>query len=133
MVKGGVTFAGGTETRRHRSGTKNRVSKSRSSTAGKHSSSQNTSQSNEESKKSSERREVGRTEVGGAGSGSSSIYKTKRLDPDFAEKVLNLELQIDQGQFNMETVNALLLLYSQAVEFYNGMNDSKFSVYQDRI
>ena len=33
----------------------------------------------------------------------------------------------------METVNALLLLYSQADEFYNGMNDSKFSVYQDRI
>ena len=33
----------------------------------------------------------------------------------------------------MDTVNALLLLYSQAVEFYNGMNDSKFSVYQDRI
>ena len=33
----------------------------------------------------------------------------------------------------MDTINDLLLLYSQAVEYYNGINDDKFSIYQDRI
>lgn len=55
------------------------------------------------------------------------------LPPDFAERVLNLELSIDQGNFNMETINDLLLLYSQAVEFYDGMNDEKYVTYEARI
>ena len=38
--------------------------------------------------------------------------KAKVLPPDFAERVLNLELSIDQGNFNMDTINDLLLLYS---------------------
>lgn len=59
--------------------------------------------------------------------------KAKVLPPDFAERVLNLELSIDQGNFNMETINDLLLLYSQAVEFYDGMNDEKYVTYEARI
>ena len=59
--------------------------------------------------------------------------KAKALPPDFAEHVLNLELGIDQGNFNMDTINELLLLYSQAVEFYDGMNDEKHVTYEARI
>ena len=59
--------------------------------------------------------------------------KTKALPPNFAEHVLNLELIIDQGNFNMDTINELLLLYSQAVEFYDGMNDEKHVTYEARI
>ena len=59
--------------------------------------------------------------------------KAKVLPPDFADKVLNLELKIDQGNFNMDTINELLLLYSQAVEFYDGMNDEKYITYEGRI
>ena len=47
--------------------------------------------------------------------------------------MLNLELHIDQGNFNMDTINELLLLYSQAVEFYDGMNDEKYVIYEARI
>ena len=44
----------------------------------------------------------------------------------FAEKVLDLELEIEKGSFSMDVVNDLILLYTQAVEFYNGKNDGKY-------
>jgi len=40
---------------------------------------------------------------------------------------------MDQGNFNLETINALLDLYAQAVEYYNGMNDEKYQHYEMRI
>ena len=42
---------------------------------------------------------------------------------------MELEYMIEQNKFNIDTVNELMLLYSQAVEFYNGMNDNKFIIY----
>ena len=33
----------------------------------------------------------------------------------------------------MDTINDLLLLYSQAVEYYDGMNDEKYVTYEARI
>ena len=59
--------------------------------------------------------------------------ESKQLPPNFYENVHDLEIKIEQGSFNMETINELLTLYSQAVEFFNGINDDKFMVYQDRI
>jgi hypothetical protein len=47
--------------------------------------------------------------------------------------VLNLELTIDTGDFGMDTINDLMLLYSQAVEYYNGMNDEKYTHFESRI
>lgn len=38
--------------------------------------------------------------------------KEIKLGPDFAEKVLDLELKIDSGNFDIRTVNALMQLYS---------------------
>ena len=59
--------------------------------------------------------------------------REKKLPADFAEQVLNLELQLDNGNFTIDTVNKLLANYAQAVEFYNGMNDEKFTYYEARI
>ncbi len=59
--------------------------------------------------------------------------KNKKLPPDFAENVLEKELQIDQGRFSIDTVNELILLYSLAVEYYNGINDDKHIIYSERI
>jgi hypothetical protein len=47
--------------------------------------------------------------------------------------VLNLELMIDHGDFNMETINQLVVLYSNAIEYYNGMNDEKYTYFESRI
>lgn len=33
----------------------------------------------------------------------------------------------------METVNELIVLYSKAIEFYNGMNDDKYTYFESRI
>ena len=64
---------------------------------------------------------------------SSFAIKSRQLPANFAEQVLDLELSIDQGKFTMDTINELLLLYSQAVEYYNGINDDKYQTYSDRI
>ena len=33
----------------------------------------------------------------------------------------------------METVNELIVLYSKAIEYYNGMNDDKYTYFESRI
>ena len=35
--------------------------------------------------------------------------------------------------YTLETINQLLYLYSQAVEYFNGINDEKFQYYHERI
>ena len=64
---------------------------------------------------------------------STAVQKKKLLPANFAENVLEYELSIDQGKFTIDTINELLLLYSQAVEYYNCINDDKYNVYQERI
>ena len=56
-----------------------------------------------------------------------------KLPSDFADQVLDLELLIDKGEFDIETINKLMLLYSQAVEYYNGISSDKFTYYEARI
>lgn len=59
--------------------------------------------------------------------------KSKQLPKDFASQVLNLELSIDHGDFTMDTVNELIVLYSKAIEYYNGMQDEKYAYFESRI
>lgn len=33
----------------------------------------------------------------------------------------------------MQTINDLMLLYSQAIEYYNGINDEKYTYFESRI
>jgi len=47
--------------------------------------------------------------------------------------VLTCELLIDHGDFTMQTINDLMLLYSQAIEYYNGINDEKYTYFESRI
>ena len=44
----------------------------------------------------------------------------KKLPKNFANKVLDYELKIDSGRFDIETIDKLMQLYSQAVEYYSG-------------
>ena len=55
------------------------------------------------------------------------------LPEDFAEKVLEIETWIDKGEFTSNDLSELMLLYSQAVEYYNSINSDKAAYYADRI
>lgn len=55
------------------------------------------------------------------------------LPEDFAEKVLEIETWIDRGEFTSQDLDDLILLYSQAVEYYNSINNNKASYYANRI
>ena len=57
----------------------------------------------------------------------------KRLPEDFADKVLSIELDIENDMFTIEDLNELLYLYSQAVEYYNGTNNERAGDYTDKI
>lgn len=59
--------------------------------------------------------------------------KSKKLPKNFADLVLNMELKIESGTFDIELVNELLQLYSNAVEYYSGMNDEKYIYFTERI
>lgn len=61
------------------------------------------------------------------------IPKHKNLPKNFANKVLDLELKIDSGRFDLECIDKLMQLYSQAVEYYSGMNDEKYMYFTERI
>ncbi len=43
---------------------------------------------------------------------SKLSIKAKGLPPNFAEHVLDIEMEIERGNFNIETINSLLFLYS---------------------
>jgi hypothetical protein len=66
-------------------------------------------------------------------------YKANRyerkvaLPEDFAEKVLEIESWIDKGEFLSSDLDELILLYSQAVEYYNSMSNDKANYYANRI
>jgi len=55
------------------------------------------------------------------------------LPKNFAALVLDEELKIDSGSFDIDTINTLLQLYSRAVEYYSGMNDEKYIYFTERI
>ena len=59
--------------------------------------------------------------------------KEKKLPKNFANKVLDFELKLDSGRFDLETIDKLMQLYSQAVEFYSGQNDEKYMYFTERI
>lgn len=66
-------------------------------------------------------------------SANSILPESKRLPSKFAQQLLDLEFEVETGSFTMETISALILLYQQAVEYYNGKNDGKYSYYEARM
>ena len=66
--------------------------------------------------------------------GSAKLSSTpQKLPTDFADQVLDHELLIDKGEFDIDTINSLMILYSQAVEYYNGINSEKYTYFESRI
>ena len=55
------------------------------------------------------------------------------MPKNFAEQVLNLELLLDSGNFDINTINELMQLYTNAVEYYSGMNDVRYIHFTERI
>ena len=70
---------------------------------------------------------------GSNNSSNSILPESKRLPRKFAQQLLDLEFEVETGSFTMETISALILLYQQAVEYYNGNNDGKYSYYEARM
>jgi len=44
------------------------------------------------------------------------------LPPNFAEQVLEYEMQVEQGRFTIKVVDQLIYLYSQAIEYYESID-----------
>jgi hypothetical protein len=55
------------------------------------------------------------------------------LPDNFAEEVMENEFAIEEGEFEMENVDRLIYLYSQAIEVYEGYDNDKFLRFKDRI
>jgi len=57
----------------------------------------------------------------------------KQLPPDFADRVLELEIELERDDFTIDTLNCLLSLYSMAVEYYESIHSEKYVYYAEKI
>ena len=62
-----------------------------------------------------------------------NLAKVQRLHSNFAQQILDLEMEIDSGTFDGDTVNKLFELYEKAVQFYNLQNNKKSKVFEKKI
>ncbi|CAK87436.1 unnamed protein product (macronuclear) [Paramecium tetraurelia] len=56
-----------------------------------------------------------------------------KLPSNFAEKVLNLELDVESNAASKEEIQELLQLYSQAVEHYSSIKSERYTVFTNKI
>ena len=66
----------------------------------------------------------------------SMKYKLQQLPKDFAGRVLKLEMQMEKGKsyIEMEDINNLMDLYTQAVEYYNSnMQVDRQQYYEQKL
>jgi len=42
-------------------------------------------------------------------------------------------MKLEREELELESINELIRLYAQAVEYYNGHNDEKYTYYTDKI
>ncbi|OMJ84710.1 hypothetical protein SteCoe_14099 [Stentor coeruleus] len=54
------------------------------------------------------------------------------LPEDFAEQLLELEMQVDKN-CEIDTIKALVDLYSNAIEYYENTKDTKYHAYKKRL
>jgi hypothetical protein len=62
----------------------------------------------------------------------SGKSKVKSLPPNFFEQVLVCEIQMKKG-FSMVTLQKLINYYSQAIEYYESINDPRFTRYSKSL
>ncbi len=66
---------------------------------------------------------------GQGGSGSKKFSsKEKRLPQNFAERVLELEMQIERDCSNVEMINQLLFLYSVSLDLLTDVDSKQWSI-----
>jgi hypothetical protein len=66
---------------------------------------------------------------GKGGSGSKKFSsKEKRLPQNFAERVLELEMQIERDCSNVEMINQLLYLYSVSLDLLTDVDSKQWSI-----
>jgi hypothetical protein len=58
--------------------------------------------------------------------------QARNLPPRFAERILQLEMDLDFN-CNLTTLKQLLELYSLAIEHYESVNDHRHLQYQERM
>ena len=63
---------------------------------------------------------------------SSGKKKITSLPPNFFEQVLVCEIQMKKG-FSMVTLQKLINYYSQAIEYYESINDPRFARYSKSL
>jgi len=57
-----------------------------------------------------------------------------RLPSNFAEEVLDLEMEIESStDITQKSIDRLVYLYSQAMEYYEGVDKVKYQSFKDRI
>ena len=65
---------------------------------------------------------------------SKKVFMERRSLPEnFSDEVMELEFEIEENKFGVETVDRLVYLYSQAMEYYEGYDNDKFIRFKDRI
>ena len=70
-----------------------------------------------------------RITLGKGGSGSKKFSsKEKRLPQNFAERVLELEMQIERDCSNVEMINQLLYLYSVSLDLLTDVDSKQWSI-----
>ncbi|EGR34374.1 hypothetical protein IMG5_014170, partial [Ichthyophthirius multifiliis] len=55
------------------------------------------------------------------------------LPENFADRVFNLELELETLDIDIKNVVELLELYSKAIEYYENMKDEKFIIFKNKI
>ncbi|CAD8093762.1 unnamed protein product [Paramecium sonneborni] len=64
---------------------------------------------------------------------AQSPVQQLKLSENFAEKVLNLELDVESNAASKEEIQELLELYSQAVEYYSSVKSERYTVFTNKI
>lgn len=65
--------------------------------------------------------------------GNAEFLETKKLPEGFANEVLDLEMQIEGNSFDIEAVNRLIFLYSQAIEVYEGNDQVRYQNFYKKL
>ncbi|CAI2375103.1 unnamed protein product [Moneuplotes crassus] len=67
------------------------------------------------------------------GGDNCQFLATKQLPRGFADEVLDLEMQVEANSFDLSNVNRLIFLYSQAIEVYEGKDQTRYQNYYKKL
>ncbi|KAM3147622.1 hypothetical protein pb186bvf_000429 [Paramecium bursaria] len=65
-------------------------------------------------------------------SGEKFYDNTVKLRENFAQELLNLEMELEQPNVSMETVAGLLNLYREAVEYFEAIQSNKYLIFKNK-